>query len=383
MEALILGWYILVETGSVVLLTVLWALMLVGVLAAPMFGVIGDRIGHRNLLAGMRAFYMVLAMTMATLAFSGALRPLYVFIIAALMGLVRTSDLGVRGALVGTSVPHERLVGALSISRTTTDSARMAGALAGAGLASLFGIGPAYVVAAGFYAVSALLTLRVAAEAKPPETGAVAYVSPWRDLKEGIAYVWASPKLLAAMWLASLINLTGFPLLNGLLPYVAKDVYHVDQAGLGYLIASFAFGALVGSLALTIVGRRFHLERVMIVSTAIWHALLLFFAQTTTLMSGMAWLWIIGFVQSLSVVSIGIILLQHATIRFRGRVMGVRMLAIYTLPVGLLIAGPLIGQVGFHTTATIYACVGLLLTLVIAMRWRADVWTAPDLTSIR
>lgn len=381
MEALILGWYILVETGSVVLLTVLWALMLVGVLAAPMFGVIGDRIGHRNLLSGMRALYTILAITMAALAFSGALRPLYVFIIAGLMGLVRTSDLGVRGALVGTSVPHDSLVGAMSISRTTTDSARIAGALAGAGLFAIFGLGPAYVVVAGFYALSALLTLRIAAELKP--AGAVVYVSPWRDLKEGIAYVWASPKLRAAMWLASLINLTAFPLLNGLLPYVAKDVYHVDQTGLGYLVASFAFGALIGSLALTIVGRRFHLERVMIVSTVIWHALLLLFAQTTSLTSGIACLVIVGFMQSLSVVSIGIILLQTATVRFRGRVMGVRMLAIYTLPLGLLIAGPLIGQIGFAATATIYSCVGLLLTLVIAVRWRADVWTAPDLTSIR
>lgn len=66
MEFLILGWYILVETGSVVVLTFFGSLMYLGTLVAPMFGVFGDRIGHRNLLAGMRAIYAVLATTMLT-----------------------------------------------------------------------------------------------------------------------------------------------------------------------------------------------------------------------------------------------------------------------------------------------------------------------------
>ena len=61
METLILGWYVLVETGSVLLLTLFASLGYVGTLVAPMFGVVGDRIGHRDLLAMMRATYAVLA----------------------------------------------------------------------------------------------------------------------------------------------------------------------------------------------------------------------------------------------------------------------------------------------------------------------------------
>ena len=53
METLILGWYVLVETGSVLLLTLLASLNYTGTLIAPMFGVAGDRIGHRDLLAMM------------------------------------------------------------------------------------------------------------------------------------------------------------------------------------------------------------------------------------------------------------------------------------------------------------------------------------------
>src|SRR5215467_9461622 len=53
-ETLVLGWYIMVETGSVLLLTVLASLQYVGTLIAPVVGMIGDRMGHRDLLAVMR-----------------------------------------------------------------------------------------------------------------------------------------------------------------------------------------------------------------------------------------------------------------------------------------------------------------------------------------
>ena len=49
------------------------------------------------------------------------------------------------------------------------------------------------------------------------------------------------------------------------------------------------------------------------------------------------------------------------------------MLAIYTLPVSLIVAGWLIEQVGFEQTMILYMLVGILLTLVIALRWRESV----------
>jgi predicted MFS family arabinose efflux permease len=56
--------------------------------------------------------------------------------------------------------------------------------------------------------------------------------------------------------------------------------------------------------------------------------------------------------------------------------MGVRMLVIYSLPIGLPVAGALIDLVGFHATATLYACLGLLCTVLIALHWRSELWPA-------
>src|SRR5829696_4864386 len=84
METLILSWYVLVETQSVVWLTVFAALQYLGTLVAPLFGVAGDRLGHRALLLGMRAAYTVIACVLMSLAFAGAVTPLVVLVIASL-----------------------------------------------------------------------------------------------------------------------------------------------------------------------------------------------------------------------------------------------------------------------------------------------------------
>ncbi|MGH8707764.1 MAG: hypothetical protein ACREVD_06860, partial [Burkholderiales bacterium] len=58
----------------------------------------------------------------------------------------------------------------------------------------------------------------------------------------------------------------------------------------------------------------------------------------------------------------------------RGRVMGMRMLAIWGLPLGLLAAGPIIEQLGYAATVFLYASLGLAATLAIGYGWRRALW---------
>ncbi|MCW5603803.1 MAG: MFS transporter [Burkholderiales bacterium] len=384
METLILGWYILVETGSVLLLTLFASLQYVGTLLSPLFGVAGHRLGNKRVYCAMRVFYFVLAMLLTALALTGSLQPLHVFVITALMGLVRPSDLVLRHALIGETLPVGQFVGAASISRTTQDSARVMGALTGAGLVAALGIGPAYVVVAAFYFASLLLTSGVAAKPRAQaDRSPAARVSVWRDLRDGLSYVWNTPPLLAAIWLALLVNLTAFPLVNGLLPYVAKEVYGTDQTGLGYLVAGFAGGALAGSLLLTRFGHAVQPARMMIGACVWWYVVTLLFVQVDGLTAGVALLLLSGFAQSLSMVTMAALLLRSSEERFRSRVMGIRMLAIYTLPVGLMVSGPLIGHFGFRVTGSAYCVIGLALTVWIGWRWREHVWQGSAASNLR
>ena len=370
---LILGWYVLVETGSVLLLTLYASLLYLGTLVAPIIGVVGDRIGHRIVLFGTRTSYIILSSIIMVFAFTGTLTPVYVFISAALAGLVRPSDIGVRSALVATTLPLNYLVSAMSISRTTADSARVVGALAGAGLFVVFGMGPAYIAITFFYALGALMLIGTGPESAHTQPEGSVRASPWRDLTAGMAYIWNSPRLLAGMWIAFLVNLCAFPLVAGVLPHVAKNIYGTDQTGLGYLVASLATGAITGSVVMSIAGERMRVERTMVASMIAWYAMLLVFGQVQTMCVGMVCLFVIGATQSVSMVTLAVVLLRNAEPRYRGRVMGVRMLAIYGNPLGLLAAGVLIEQIGYAVTALLYGGVGLTFNALIILCWRTAV----------
>ena len=379
METIILGWYVLVETKSVLLLTLFASLQYVGTLFAPMFGVMGHRLGNKKVLAAMRATYAALAATLMTLLLTGLLVPMHVFVIVTLMGLVRPSDLVMRYALIGETMPPEQLMGATSISRTTQDSARIMGSLAGAGIVAAVGMGPAYIVITAFYVASLLLTLRVnvvRAASHAAKEAAAAGTSAWRDLRDGIGYVWNTPQMRAAMVLAFLVNLSAFPLVMGLMPYVAKEIYHTDQTGLGYLVASWASGALAGSITLSRIGHAIRPARTMIIFSVMWYVMLMIFAQMTLPAAGGLFLFFAGFAQSLGMVSMSAMLLRNSAEQFRSRVMGLRMLMIYGVPIGLIIAGPLISRFGYPATAALYCVFGIACTLLIAVRWRTHVWRA-------
>lgn len=376
METLILGWYILVETQSVLMLTIYVSMQHIGTLLSPMVGVMGDRVGQRKLLSTMRGFYGVLAGTIMTLAYSGLLTPYLALAIAALMGLVRPSDIGMRTALVGETVPRAQLMGAMSIQRTTQDSARIAGVLSGAGLVAALGIGPAYTVVTCLYVASCILTLQTGA-AKPVEAAPAdrpERQSPLRDLKEGLIYVWTTPYLLGAMALALLLNMTAFPIFNGLQPYVVKEVFGADQKTLGYLLACASTGALVGSLVLTRFNGLLRPSRLMVYTSIFWFAVLFVYSRIETASVGMAVLFFAGIAHSTSMISMSTILLRNSDEKFRGRIMGVRMMAIYGNMPGILLAGFLIPRFGYPAVAAAYCLFGAVMTVLIVYRWRATLW---------
>ena len=70
------------------------------------------------------------------------------------------------------------------------------------------------------------------------------------------------------------------------------------------------------------------------------------------------------------------ILLRHVDPQYRGRVMGIRMLAVYGNLPGILASGPLIASYGYPFVANLYCVLGVLTMLLIIVHWKDDIWTA-------
>ena len=383
MEGVILGWFVLVSTGSVLALAIFGSLQFLGTLISPFFGMAGDRFGNRNLLCAMRITYVAVALVLMVLFVAGSATPVAVFVLATVMGLVRPSDITMRNLLVCETMPAELLMRAMGVSRTTADSARVVGALSGAGLVAALGAGPAYVVVCAVYLMSFALTLNVGIRKVRVLGEDKDALSPLASLREGFAYVWSTPDVRAATLLAFLMNFAAYPIISSLLAHVARDIYGMDQTGLGWLIASFAGGALAGSILLSTHGAWIRPARTMMACAILWFVCNLAFSWVQTPRIGEPLLFLTGFVQTFCMVPMAVLLLRTADPAFRGRVMGVRMLAVYGLPMGLLLSGPLVEHLGFSLTGTLYSLVGIAATLLIALRWRAHLWSPLAAANLR
>jgi len=368
MEILILGWYILVATDSPFLVGVLGALRFSGTLTAPIVGVIADRVSRKVMLLVLRTGAGLSAVALLLLAASNLLEPWHVFVIAGISGFFRPADNVLRQALIADTVPRDMLMNASGLARTTQDTARIVGALLGAALLSQLGLGWAYVGVTFFYAASVLIGLGIAS-IKPVVS--LDHVNPITDLKNGVRYMMDSPVIKPIMFLAFLVNLTAFPLTNGLLPVVARDVFGSDENGLARLVATFAVGALVGSLVMAALVKSRRPERFMMFAIVVWYVLLILFAGTESNTVGLPLLALIGASISFSMISMSVVLMTFTKFEMRGRVMGVRMLAVYGLPVGLVVGGWLIERYGVQAAITGYAVGGLVATGLAVLRWPA------------
>lgn len=366
METLILAWYILTASDSVIILTLFASLQFLGTLLAPIFGSIADQVGRRTVLCGLRAFYTGLASVLMITGLTDTLTVEVVFAVAFLMGLVRPSDLVMRNSMIGDTIPGPLLGSAMGLSRTTMDSARIAGALAGAGLFAVLGLGYAYVGVVGLYFVALLLTLGTDA-VKPERVPGFRLFS---EIKAGLVFAWRTPRIAAFMWYAFLVNLCAFPITMGVMPYAAREIFGLDETGLGQMMASFGVGALIGSIIIAVTGGPQRRGRVIIGGILIWYALLVAFGMTDHIWVAYGLLFAIGIVQGIAMVTMSIALLEAAGPAMRGRVMGLRMLAVYGLPIGLIAAGWLVENVGYRGMVLLYGGVGVLATLAIALRWR-------------
>jgi len=112
----------------------------------------------------------------------------------------------------------------------------------------------------------------------------------------------------------------------------------------------------------------------MIFGAVTWYAALIVFAHTPNPHWGGLVLTFAGFAHSVSQVPMAAMLLRNSDSQYRGRIMGIRMLAIYGNMPGLLLSGPLIAHFGYPVTATLYCVFALTFILLIVVHWRAHLW---------
>ncbi len=370
-EFIVLSWFVLVSTDSPFLVGIFGALRLGGFLFAPLYGVVADRYNRARLFAGFSTLMTVITGVVLALAVAGQLSVRYVFVLMTLEGFVRSGYFVTREALVADKLPREDLINGVALNRIAWYMAQLAGPLGGGVLLSRLGTVWAYIPVVVLHGMASLLAYFIRPVVPMKAVPATSVLS---NLTDTLRYIRRDQVVLALMLMAFLVNLAAFPLSNGLMPVFARDVLGRGPTGLAALLAAYAASAMVGSLALATLKGPARPGRFILATTVVWLLGLLVFAGSPWFSTSVAILLATGVAQSFSTVTMAMLLLGRISPEMRGRVMGARALAVYSLPLGLVISGALADAFGAPVALAVFTAGGALFTVLIAV-WLRELWS--------
>ncbi|RKH41715.1 MFS transporter [Corallococcus sicarius] len=246
MEVLALGVYVTKVTGraewtgGVAALTFLPAIVL-----SPLGGALGDRFDRRRAIGLGALVQMVLAGTLAALAFSGQLTVRWVALLSFLNGCAVTLFTPAFSAMIAVSVPKEDLHSAFSLHSAQNNLGRICGPALGALVIAHADIAWALLLnALSFGAVLLSLTqVRATAAGKPADFGGL-----WAGIVQGFKVARADEGLTLALGgtLAIAVCIAPF---TALAPVLAIQVFQQDAGATSVLVTAQGVGSLLAALA--------------------------------------------------------------------------------------------------------------------------------------
>ena len=359
MEALVLAWYVLEVTGSPFLVGLIASARMGLNFLALFSGAIADRLPRHRLLAAIEMVMTALGLSVLTLMLTGLLEVWHLFAITLSAGLVRIFQMPSAQALIGDTLPPDKISNGAALSSMAQNLSTILGPLVGGILYKAWGPEGGYSVVALLYFSSAICAswVRPVRVSESRQQGSVL-----RSVMEGLRYVKGQQILWATLAIAVIINLTGWPFHTALLAIFAGTVLDAGPDGLGWLTASFGIGALCGSMAWASFRNLRHIGKLMILSVVIWHGSMLVFALSDSFYLSMSILLVTGLAFSSTQVMMLTAMLRTTQAEYRGRVLGLRVLAIYAYSFGGAGAGLLAGFWGAPWAAATIGVTGIALT---------------------
>lgn len=252
MQMIAQAWLVLELTGSGTAIGLLVALQtLPTLLLGPYAGVVADRIDKRRLMIALQSTMAVLALTLGALTITGAVVLWHVYLLALLLGLTNCFENPARQAFVLEMVGAGDLRNAVSLNSVLVNVARAVGpAMAGLVIAA-GGIGLCFLLNAVSFAAVVGSLIRMDVTALRPSV-------PTRrapgQLREGLAYVRATPALAVPLLMMTLIGCLAYEF-QVVLPIVASETFAGDARAYGFLTAAMGAGAVLGGLWVAARGR--------------------------------------------------------------------------------------------------------------------------------
>lgn len=394
MDSVVLGWLVLELTNSAFLVGLLGSMRFLGALLGPVTGVVADRCDRRRLLLTSLLAMSGVVVILLMLVMLRRLAVWHLLLATTVWGMLWAIHQPAQQSLQADIHSGRELVNGIALLNTAMNLTSIIGPAIGGALLeccgpaahhdrgthgspsalalpeallrslntveAAHGVQWSYVVLVGLSLFQLWHYRRIRLVQRPPKA---TQTSIWQNLLAGMRYSRSNPGLWTALVLAGMVNMVAFPLQFGLLPVFARDVFQVGAAGLGLLGAALGLGSLLGSFLMALLGAVQHAGRLMLAGTTGWLVLLMVFSVVPNYTLALGVLVVMGIAQTFSLTNMTVLLLGTASSDMRGRVMGLRSLAVAPLFLGGTLAGAATARLGAPLTTIICAVIGLLIVV--------------------
>lgn len=324
-------------------------------------GVVVDRFKKRSILYVTQTVQMGLAFVLGGLVLGGVVNEYHIAFLAFLLGCSSAVDMPARQTFVNDIVDRKYLASAISLNAGVFNAARAVGPAFAGLLISYVGVGGAFILN-GFTFIAIIVAL---SRMKIQEYVHPTHPHPIKAIMEGLRYSFSNPIIRPLLILAAFNSIFGWSYIT-VMPVVARDIYKVGAAGLGYLQSAAGVGAMLGAVLISIYSRRVKANNFIFGGTLLFVSALFIFSFVHTLPIGMLTLFFtgLGIIAAFSMTNSTI---QHQVPdAIRGRVMSIYTLMFLGMsPLGSIEIGYLSEVLGVHNALRINACIMLIFSAVL------------------
>ena len=353
------------HTGSPFIVALLTMLrMLPMTLFGALIGAAAERIERRRALVFVTFSMLLCSMTLAVLAWTGALQVWHLAVASFVSGLTWTTDNPVRRTMIGEVVGSERMSAAMSIDVGANNASRVVGPTVGGLLLATLGIGGAFAVSVAGYLVATVVALRVR-HRNPAAMLTTAGVI--ERMIEGFMLVRSDRRLRGIMVITVIYNTFGWPF-TSMIPVIGQDNLGLGAAGIGLLASMDGVGAFCGAVLIALGARQSHYPRLYIGGVTAYLLMLPVFALVTHPLLAGSVLLLTGLANSGFSIMQATLVYLAAPPEMRSRIFGVLSVCIGIGMVGFLHLGWLAGTIG-ATWATVTIGAEGLLAMALTRRW--------------
>lgn len=297
-------------------------------------GVLADRVDQRRLIMFTQATTGCLVFLLATLTLLDIVKVWHVLAIAFCSGAIQAFDQPARHALFPHLIERKELMTAVALNSSIWQGTRIvAPAIAGMVIA-VAGTEAALYAGSGGFLTMGLLTTRLKV---PPIPKAISN-NALADLLQGARFVRDNSLF------SSLIAMTFFNSFFGmsyiaLMPVFTVDILGKGATAQGILVSASGAGALLGTASAAMLGTFQKRGWLILLGGAFSGGFLIAFGLSEWFLLSIGCLFLIGFFQSIYMISIMTTLQMRVPDELRGRVMGIYSMTYSIMPLGAMVGG--------------------------------------------